>query len=141
VADELSTGAVLAGIKAGHSWIAGSAEVSLCLEVRAGDRVAGIGEQLETGGDPAVVRAVVGGVPSGIVSLHTDQGTVHREPLPDGGTGTIEWRTSAGESAFVRVEVRHPGQQMAALSNPVILSPNPAMPGPGRIAAARYGQN
>ena len=132
LADELSTGAVLAGIKAGNSRIAGSAEVSLRLEVRARDRVAGIGEQLETGGEPALVRAVVGGVPSGMVSLHTDRGTVHREPLSVGGTGTIEWRTSAEESAFVRVEVRHPGQQMAALSNPVILSRNPAMPGPGR---------
>lgn len=132
LADELSTGAILAGIKAGRSWIAGSAEASLGLEVRAGDRVAGIGERLETGREPAVVQAVISGVPSGIVSLHTDQGTVHREPLPADGTGTIEWRTSAGESAFVRVEVRHPGGQMAALSNPVILSRNPVMPAPGR---------
>jgi hypothetical protein len=29
--------------------------------------------------------------------------------------------TGAPESAFVRVEVRHPGKQMAALTNPVIL--------------------
>ena len=130
LADELSTSAVLAGIKAGTSWIAGSAEVSLSLEVRAGDRTAGIGEQLDAGGEPAVVRAVVGGVPSGTVSFHTDQGTIRREPLPDDGPGTIEWRTSAEESAFVRVEVRHPGQQMAALSNPVILSRILSLPGP-----------
>jgi hypothetical protein len=64
----------------------------------------------------------VGGVPSGTASLHTDRGTVHREPLPAEGTGTIEWHTSAAESAFVRVEVRHPSRQMAALTNPVILS-------------------
>jgi len=69
-----------------------------------------------------VVRAVVSGVPSGTVSFHTDQGTVHRESLPGDGPGTIEWRTSAEESAFVRVEVRQPGQQMVALTNPVILS-------------------
>jgi hypothetical protein len=122
LADELSTSAVLAGIRAGNSWIAGSAAVSLSLEARAGDRLAGIGEHLETSGEPAVVRAVVGGVPSGTVSFHTDQGTVHREPLPAEGPGTIEWHTSAGESAFVRVEVRHRGRQMAALANPVILS-------------------
>jgi hypothetical protein len=122
LADELSTSAVLAGIRAGNSWIAGSAAVTLSLEVRAGDGVAGIGGQLETRGDPAVIRAVVGGVPSGTVSFHTDRGSVHRESLPATGPGTIEWRTSAEESAFIRVEVRRPGQQMAALTNPVILS-------------------
>ena len=35
----------------------------------------------------------------------------------------VEWRTSADESAFVRIEVRHPGGHMAALTNPVILMP------------------
>lgn len=75
-----------------------------------------------TSGEPTVVRAVVGGVPSGTVSFHTDRGTVHRESLPAAGQGTIEWRSSAEESAFIRIEVRHPGQQMAALTNPVILS-------------------
>lgn len=122
LADELSTSAVLAGIRAGNSWIAGSAAVSLSFQVHAGDRAAGIGEQLETSGGPAVVRAVVGGVLPGTVSFHTDRGTVHRQPLPAEGPGTIEWRTSAEESAFVRVEVRHPRQQMAALTNPVFLS-------------------
>jgi hypothetical protein len=122
LADELSTSAVLAGLRAGHSWIAGSAAVTLSLEARAGDRIAGIGEQLETSGEPAMVRAVVGGVPSGTVSFHTDRGTVHRGSLPAEGAASIEWRTSAGESAFIRVEVRHPGHQMAALTNPVILS-------------------
>ena len=121
LADELSTSAVLAGIRAGHSWIAGSADISLSLEVRAGDQLAGIGERLETSGEPVVVRAVINGVPSGTVSFHTDRGTVHRAPLPADGPGTVEWCTSAEESAFVRVEVRHPGQQMAALTNPVIL--------------------
>lgn len=122
LADELGTSAVLAGIRAGRSWIAGSAAVDLSLHVRAGGRSAGIGERLETCGEPAVVRTVVSGVPSGTVSFHTDRGTVHSESLPAEGPGTIEWRTSAEESGFVRVEVRQPGQQMAALTNPVILS-------------------
>jgi hypothetical protein len=122
LADELSTAAVLAGIRAGRSWISGSAAVDLSLHAGAGDHGAGIGEQLETCGEPAVVRVVVSGVPSGTVSFHTDHGTVHRESLPAEGPGTIEWPTTAEESAFVRVEVRYPGQQMAALTNPVILS-------------------
>jgi hypothetical protein len=122
LADELSTTAVLAGIRAGNSWIAGSAAVDLSLEVLALDRTAGIGGQLETCGEPAVVRVTVSGVPSGVVSLHTDRGAVHRASLPPKGPGTVEWRTSAEESAFVRAEVRHSGQQMAALTNPIILS-------------------
>jgi predicted metal-dependent phosphoesterase TrpH len=132
LADELSTSAILAGVAAGRSWIAGSRTVDLSLHASAGDRGAGIGERLETHGDPAVVRVVVSGVPSGTVSFHTDQGTVHRESLPAAGWGTMEWRTSAGDSAFVRVEVREPGGDMAALTNPVILALNPARP-PARI--------
>ncbi|MFB9628245.1 CehA/McbA family metallohydrolase [Nonomuraea helvata] len=122
LAEELSTEAVLAGIRAGRSWIAESATVALSFEVSAGDRSAGIGERLETSGAPAVVRVDVRGVPSGAVSFHTDRGKVHREALPDDGSGSLEWRTSAEESAFVRIEVRHPGGEMAALTNPIILT-------------------
>ena len=85
LAEELSSAAILAGIRAGRSWIAGSAAVELSLQVSAADRNAGIGERLETCGEPAVVRVVVGGVPSGVVSFHTDRGTVHRESLPGDG--------------------------------------------------------
>ncbi|WP_222849255.1 hypothetical protein [Trebonia kvetii] len=68
------------------------------------------------------MRAVIGGVPSGTVSFHTDRGTVQRESLPGGSPSIVEWRTSAKESAFVRVEVRHIGGHAAALTNPVILT-------------------
>jgi hypothetical protein len=113
LAEELSTGAILAGIRAGRSWIAGSAAVELSVQVSAADRSAGIGEQLETCGASAVVRVEVGGVPSGTVSFHTDRGTVHRESLPSDGSGAVQWHTSSGESAFVRIEVRHPGRHAA----------------------------
>jgi len=122
LAEELSTGAILAGIRAGQSWIAGSAAVELSVQVSAADRSAGIGEQLETCGEPAVVRVEAGGMPSGTVSFHTDRGTVHRESLPGDGPGAVQWHTSSGESAFVRIEVRHPGRHAAALTNPVILT-------------------
>jgi hypothetical protein len=122
LAEDLSTEAILAGIRAGRSWIAESAAVELSLRVSAADRSAGIGERLSTFDEPAVVGVEVCGVPSGTVSFHTDRGTVHRESLPDHGSGTVEWRTSAEESAFVRIEVRHPGGHMAALTNPVILT-------------------
>jgi hypothetical protein len=122
LAEELSTAAILDGLRAGRSWIAGSAEIDLSLDVSAGDRRAGIGEQLTTRGEPAVVQVRVSGVPAGTVSFRTDRGAVHRASLPGDGPGAVDWRTSAEESAFIRVEVRHPGGHMAALSNPVILS-------------------
>ncbi|MEU6714173.1 CehA/McbA family metallohydrolase [Nonomuraea sp. NPDC046802] len=122
LAEELSVDAVLAGIRAGRSWIAESAAVELSFEVFAGERTAGIGERLMAGDEPIVVRADVRGVPSGIVSFHTDRGKVYRASLPGDGSGVVEWRTDAEESAFVRIEVRHPGGDMAALTNPVILA-------------------
>jgi hypothetical protein len=120
LAEEFSADALFAGIRAGRSWIAESAAVGLSLEVSAGDRVAGIGDRLETRDEPATVRVRTCGVPSGTVSFHTDRGRAHRESWP-GDSGALEWCTNAEESAFVRVEVRHPGGRMAALSNPIIL--------------------
>ncbi len=122
LADELSTEAVLAGIRAGRSWVAESATIDLSFEGFAGDSRAGIGERLKTGDEPAVVRVDVRGVPSGTVSFHTDQGKVHHGSLPSDGSGTVEWRTSAAESGFVRIEVRHARGHMAALTNPIILT-------------------
>ncbi len=122
LADELSTDALLAGIRAGHCWIAESAEVRLSFTVRAGERIAGIGERLRAGDAPSVVRVAVEGVPAGVVGFHTERGRAHHEVLPGEGTGTVEWRTSGEESAFVRIEVRHPTGHMAALTNPIILT-------------------
>jgi PHP domain-containing protein len=121
LAEGLTSTEVLAGIRAGRTWIAESAAVELSFTVSAGDVVAGIGEQVETGGEPAVANAVVCGVPSGTVSFHTEQGQAHRASLPDSGSGTVACRVSAVDSAFVRVEVRHPDGCVAALSNPIIL--------------------
>ncbi len=132
LAEELSTGAVLDGIRAGRSWIAESAAVELSLEAVAGDGGAGIGERLETCGEPAVILAEVRGVPSGAVSFHTDRGAVHRASLPSSGSGAVEWRTGAGESQFVRIEVRHPEGRMAALKQP-----DPPDPGSGGMPHTR----
>jgi hypothetical protein len=130
-ADELTSAAILAGLRAGHSWLAASPDVRLSLEVVAGDRRVGIGERFQTEGETTLVRTQVRGVPSGTVSFHTDRGTAHQQSLPADDPGAVEWETSADEAAFVRVEVRYPGGQMAALTNPVILT------GPGQAAQPR----
>ncbi|WP_329362942.1 CehA/McbA family metallohydrolase [Streptomyces sp. NBC_00669] len=121
-AEELSTQAVLAAIRAGRSWIAGSADVDVSFTAGADGRVAGVGERLATQGRPVEVRAAVRGVPTATVSFHTDRGKVHRASLPDDGPGVVRWETTAEDSAFVRVEVRHPDGAAAALTNPIILT-------------------
>jgi hypothetical protein len=68
-----------------------------------------------------VANVVVRGVPSGTVSFHTEHGRAHRASLPGSGSGAVACRVSAEDSAFVRVEVRHPDGRMAALSNPIVL--------------------
>jgi hypothetical protein len=120
-AEELSAAGVLAGIRAGRTWIAESAAVDLAFTVSTRDRVAGIGDRLETGGEPALATATVSGVPSGVVGIHTEQGGVHQESLPDSGSGSVRWPVSAADSAFVRVEVRPPDGRGAALTQPVLL--------------------
>ncbi|MCU7725798.1 CehA/McbA family metallohydrolase [Actinoplanes sp. KI2] len=116
----LEVSALLAGLRAGHSWIAASASVDLSFTVRAGDQVAGIGERLRAAA--AGARVDVSGVPDGVVGFHTERGRAHVARLPGDGAGTVEWSTTAAESGFIRIEVRHPSGGMAALTNPIILT-------------------
>ncbi|MFD6530949.1 CehA/McbA family metallohydrolase [Streptomyces sp. NPDC060184] len=118
-AEELSAEAVLAGMRAGRSWIAESADVDVSFTAHADGRVAGVGERLATRDGQVEVHAAVRGVSAGTVSFHTDRGKVHRASLL--GDGAAQWDTTAGDSAFVRIEVRHPNGHVAALTNPIIL--------------------
>ena len=120
-ASRFSADALFAGIRAGRSWIAESAVVHLSFHASASERTAGIGERLTADGEPATARVQVRGVPLGVVTFHNQNGTAHSFSLPATGSGDAQWPTSAAESAFVRIEVRHRGGRMAALTNPIIL--------------------
>uniref|UniRef100_UPI001ABA9715 CehA/McbA family metallohydrolase n=1 Tax=Amycolatopsis viridis TaxID=185678 RepID=UPI001ABA9715 len=138
-ADALTRDAILAGIKAGRSWIAESAGVDLSL-VATGPRgqAAGIGDRLPAGdADKVAVRLDVSGVPNGTVRLITDEGQMFQQSLPASGSGTVTWLTTPAVSAYVRAEVRHPRADgspgapavspepnfgpMAAMTNPIFL--------------------
>ncbi|MGE7438435.1 MULTISPECIES: CehA/McbA family metallohydrolase [Kitasatospora] len=139
LADDLTRADVLAGLRAGRSWIAESAGIGLAFTATGQGRRAGIGEQLTVpGGAPVDVRLEVSGVPGGTVRFITDEGQLHQESLPASGGGTATWRTTASLAGYVRAEVRHPradgspGQgntmgadlpwgPMAALTNPILL--------------------
>lgn len=119
LAEDRTTQAILAGLRAGQSWIAESADVDLTFVGVAGGRSAGIGDRLQSGGEAVDLRIEVRGVPSGRVSVHTDHGQVQGMTLTSGGT--LAWRTTMQDAAFVRLEVRRAGGQMAALTNPIVL--------------------
>ncbi|MEO3750583.1 CehA/McbA family metallohydrolase [Streptomyces sp. B6B3] len=137
LADDLSRRAILAGLRAGRSYLAESSSVELSLSVSdERGRHASIGERLVAdAGTEVTVHAEVSGVPGGTLRLVTDQGLMRSEPIPaDGdsaGTLGIDWRTTVSLVAHVRAEARHapvdggvsglPGA-MAAMSNPVFLT-------------------
>ncbi|MEV5078506.1 CehA/McbA family metallohydrolase [Streptomyces sp. NPDC056159] len=138
-ADDLATGSLMKGIRAGRSWIAESSSVGLAFTATGGGRQAGIGEKLTVPAEaPVDIRLDVRGVPHGTIRFITDEGQMHQESVGASGTGTVVWRTTASLAAYVRAEVRHamadgsPGQgntmgdallfgPMAAMTNPVFL--------------------
>ncbi|PYC78145.1 phosphoesterase [Streptomyces tateyamensis] len=139
LAEDLTRDQVLAGLRAGRSWLAESAAVQLEFTATGRGRRAGIGERLAVPADaPVDVVLTVSGVPNGTVRLITDEGQLHQESLPAAGTGTVTWRTTASLATYVRAEVRHPLPDgtpgkgntmgpalpwgpMAALTNPILL--------------------
>ncbi|MEW1722597.1 CehA/McbA family metallohydrolase [Streptomyces sp. NPDC093109] len=133
LAEDLTRDAILAGLRAGRSYVAESARVSLAFGATGGRGLrAGIGERLRVAADaPVTVRLDVTGAPGRTAHFVTDQGTVHTATLPQAGTGTVEWRTTASYTTYVRAEVRHlptvpglPGA-LVAFTNPVFLGQRP----------------
>ncbi|HEY2297709.1 MAG TPA: CehA/McbA family metallohydrolase [Jatrophihabitans sp.] len=138
-ADSLSRDGLLQAIAAGRSYLAESSTVQLAVTASGGGRSAGIADRLAVSpSTPVTVSVDVSAVPSGVVRVITDEGQLHMEQLPSSGQGTVTWLTTPQQSAYVRVEVRHPLPDgspgngnavtatpplgpMAALSNPIWL--------------------
>jgi len=128
----LTASDLLASVRGGHCWIAASAEVTLGFEVSAGDGIAGPGDVLGTSGAPVRVAVVVGGVPDGVIRVHTEQGVVAER-------AATELTATVADSGFVWVSVRT-AETMAAVANPVLLvdqSPAHPSPSPSRSSAER----
>ncbi|MDT0438053.1 MULTISPECIES: CehA/McbA family metallohydrolase [Streptomyces] len=130
LADDLTRTAIQDGIRAGRSYLAESRDVSLAFTATGGRGLrAGIGERLRVAPDaPVTVRLEVDGAPGCVPRLVTDEGVLLTgDPLPSGGTGVLQWRTTAAYAAYVRAEVRHPATAPplpgppAALTNPIFL--------------------
>lgn len=115
-AEGLSRDAVLTALRLGRSYLAESAGVRVLFSVSG----ALVGEHLtRPAEEPLDVVLQVSGVPGGTASLITDQSVAYECSLD----GAVLWKTSTARASYVRAEVRHPDGRMAALTNPVRLSP------------------
>lgn len=125
LAEDLTRQAVLAGIRAGRSYAAESAQVTVGFEAVGGrGEHAGIGERLRVAPDADVlIRLTVTGAPGCELRLITDLGPAVTAP----DATALEWHTTPARSAYVRAEVRHPAATPplpgapAAFTNPVWL--------------------
>jgi hypothetical protein len=83
LADNLITRDVLAGFKAGRTWIAESAGVDLAFTATGCGRGSGIGGRLQVADDTQVTAELeVSGMPNGTMLLISDEGQTHAETQP-----------------------------------------------------------
>lgn len=134
LADSLRQEDLLRGLKAGRSWLAESAAVTLSFTAAGGGLTAEIGGRLAAGtGTPVTVQAVVGSVPGTTVVILDQLGPQHAGTVPDSGSATLTWTTYPRYSSWVRVEVRRPSggidtalpNAMVAMTNPIFLGEKP----------------
>ncbi|MEV7419612.1 CehA/McbA family metallohydrolase [Streptomyces sp. NPDC089919] len=122
LAEDLSRPAVLAALRAGRAYGAESSAVTVAFDVvgARGGR-AGIGERLSAGpAEEVLVRLSVTGAGPLELRLVTDQGVAVTAP----SATSLEWRTSADRSAYVRAEARRPAQ-LPPLPGPLVAFTNP----------------
>lgn len=119
-ASSLSAAAIVAGYRAGHSWVAGSSAVDLTFTATRAGASAECGDHLG-GTGAASVRLQVTGVPVGSVATLLGPGAVTHGTATADASGSLTLEASA-DGAFVRAEVRDAGGAMVALTNPVFLS-------------------
>ncbi|MEV0081369.1 CehA/McbA family metallohydrolase [Saccharopolyspora sp. NPDC050642] len=113
---------LLAGLRAGRSWLAESSAVQLDFTATDGRRTAGIGEGLAADrGTPVTFELTVSGVPGTTVRLLDQVGPEHTAEVPATGSLTTRWTTYPRYTRWARAEVRRAGR-MVAMTNPIFLT-------------------
>lgn len=128
LADELTTGAVLDGLRTGRCYLVESADPELLMTATDQRAIAGIGERLAVVPDREVeVEVTVTGVPGCTVRLIGAAGTVAVAAAAPDGSATLRTITRPRDTGYLRAEVRRPQptattpDSMVAMSNPVFL--------------------
>ena len=126
-AGSLSTEALIAGYRAGHSWIAESSDVDLTFTASLGDVTGECGDRVPSGtGDQVAVHLQATGVPGCVATLLGPAAATYGTAIADDSGQVVLDATVPGGTAFVRAEVRRGSVttgQMVALTNPVFLTP------------------
>src|ERR1700722_6834299 len=127
-AEELSTPAIVDGLRCGRSYLARSSGVALDLTAScpSGDGVAGPGQTLRVPPDGRMtVTAVISGATGSDVALITAEGRVQRAKVGS-DRARVQWELDAASARFARLEIREeqrrPLGAMVALTNPIWLS-------------------
>jgi hypothetical protein len=129
-AGELSTPAIVDGLRRGRSYIVGSRDVACELTASAprsgGAEVAGPGQTLRVPPETAVtVTAVISGAPGTSAALITAAGCAGRATVAS-ARARLRWEIDAASARFARLEVRDARRgrlgAMVALTNPVWLA-------------------
>jgi hypothetical protein len=128
LAEELTTDAVLDGLRAGRCYLAESADRELSMTATDQRATAGIGDRLAVGPDQKVdVEVTATGVTGCTVRLIGAHGTVAVAAAAPDGSATLRATTRPRDTGYLRAEVRHPlptattPDSMVAMSNPVFL--------------------
>jgi hypothetical protein len=124
-AEQLSTPAIVNGLRCGRSYLARSSDVALefAASCPTGGRVAGPGQTLNADGR-VTITTVVSGAAGTSVALITAAGCVRRASV-ESDRARIQWDVDTTSARFVRLEVREarrrPLGAMVALTNPIWL--------------------
>jgi hypothetical protein len=125
-AEELSTPAIVDGLRCGRSYLARSSSVALDLTASCDDGVAGPGQTLRVSADGRVtVTAVLSGAAGTDIALITAEGRVRRA-MVGSDRARVRWELDAASARFARLEIREaqrrPLGAMVALTNPIWLA-------------------
>lgn len=121
-AEALSAKAVIAGYRAGRSWITGSSAVELDFTATLGAVSATCGGRVPSvAAESVAVHLRVTGIAAGCVATLRGPGATTYGTAVADGSGLVLDAAVPGGTAFVRAEVRQ-GTAMVALTNPIFLT-------------------
>ncbi|ORW32543.1 hypothetical protein AWB91_11415 [Mycobacterium paraense] len=126
-ARELSTAALIDGLRRGRSYIARSRGATVEFTASCAGRGAGLGETLRVAPEtPVTVTAMITGAPGTTAALVTAEGCVGRAAVRGPARTMLRWEVDAAAARFARLEIREtprrPLGSMVALTNPVWLT-------------------